>query len=216
MKAINLATWILTGAVLCVAQTPHSGTENSKPSLQETEKWISQTFTDENTGRVDCGEFDPVTRSDYGAYTDCFYSSYAIQFDECDVDLIIIKTERTDPNKVNNDGRDDSIVSFSLRSIDPATIKMGEPQRQFGNSDKKRFHSNDIVYVNLLFGTTDQAKTIGVRYPHSGRDASKVWPEHECCGLLQPGVALKPDYAPRFMKAFKHAVELCGGKYSLF
>lgn len=222
MIAVNLATLVIVGsAIVCsvYAQSPASR-KTQQPSLEDTEKWIMQTFDDDNTGRVDCNEFDPNLHIAYGAYTDCFHTGYSITLDSCSMTLLI-KTWETIappiPPIFKRNPEDDYLASFSLRDIDPTTIRLGEPQFILGNSGKKTFNDNYVSYVNVRFGTTDQAKVISIKFPNS-RSALAPAMSHECCDPsgIGGGIGLQPDYAPRFLKAFHHAVELCGGKPSVF
>lgn len=115
--------------------------------------------------------------------------------------VIITETRR-------NAGPDFSITeSFSLADIDPADIQVedvGEGEFSVKGEFSVRFH------------TTNYRKTI--------IDSSRgpFWPGGP--PLKQPDRAKTSDYsfftnfwfAPRFAKAFRHAVELCGGRPSSF
>ena len=123
---------------------------------------------------------------------------------------------RNGPVKDEWNGKDVRVVSFSLSDIDPTTIKAGAPHGQWGDLNKKTYHDNPPSYVDVSFGTTNEVNTIAVEHPSDNSPDYKPEMLHDCCGLLQPGLAVQPDCAPRFVKAFRNAVELCGGNPSTF
>jgi hypothetical protein len=187
------------------------------PSLEETEHWIQQTFTTINTGRDSCQEYIDSANVGYGPFYTCFYESYqSIKFEGCTLWLQI--HERS--GGVNNHGlvedsikgRDDTSVEIHLGDIDPASIKVGSPMGVYGKLGMKTLHDNPAAYADLTFRTTNDEDKITI---YANR--SEHYNVHACCGIIsEQGIALRPDYAPRFTKALSHAVELCGGKSSPF
>jgi hypothetical protein len=65
--------------------------------------------------------------------------------------------------------------------------------------------------------TNDKDSIVEKAHTPAGKGETIRSMEHEV-GFPYPkgGIAVKPDYAPRFLKALRHAVELCGGKRSTF
>lgn len=191
-----------------------------RPSLDETEGWIKQTFTNENTGRSNCGEYDPNQPGvNFGSYTSCTYSAYKISFAACKVTLEVHEStggfgeNGQKPDEYNF--KRDSLVSFDLSDIDPNTIKPDAPYGTYGDLKKRTHFDNPPWNVDVHFRTTNDANKIEVDYPF-GSDPGKPNGVHTCCDYIGFGLAVRPDYAPRFVKALRNAVELCGGKSSTF
>jgi hypothetical protein len=195
-----------------------SAQKQTQPTLAETEKWIMQTFsTDSNSGRANCKEFNPAQpASEYGTSFYCEYESYVLDLKGCDATLTILYSHRTqaDITSDQKEEKNTSVLSFNLRDIDPSSILSKEPTGSFGPLKKKTYHYN-IAAVEVDFSTTDGADSMEVTFPHAPGPATPV-KKHKCCDYFGSGIDLKPEYALRFVKAFRHAVELCGGKPSAF
>ena len=58
VMAFAIILLISAGRVI-YAQHPSDSKQTPPPSLADTEKWIVQTFTSDNTGRSDCQEYNP-------------------------------------------------------------------------------------------------------------------------------------------------------------
>ncbi len=193
-------------------------TETGTPSLADTQKWIKNTFK-ENTGNASCEEFDSSKpESETGEEFNCSYQRYLFDFDACRVTFFTLHSHRNhtlnrDTREwVFNDGEDEkenSVVHFNLADIDPKSILASEPRGAFGALKKKTSHDNSLPFVDICLETTDSANTITIRY------SGAPFKIHKLCGL-DNFVTAKPEYAPRFVKALSHAVELCGGKSSTF
>ena len=67
-----IAPWIIIlifAAFSIRAQQAKNPQSEQKPSLEEAETWIKQTFTDDNVGSSDCQEYDPERPGvNYGPY----------------------------------------------------------------------------------------------------------------------------------------------------
>jgi hypothetical protein len=199
------------------AQCVH-GQQQRATSLAETEEWINQTFaTDLNTGRAACNEFDPdKAGSEYGPGFYCLYEKYSLDLKGCRVVLTISHSHRTHTLGLTDqeDAKETTVISFNLHDIDPSTVRSGEPTGSFGPLGGKTFHDN-IPSVSVSFSTTNDADLMTLVYPH-GHDPATQYKEHKCCDSSGSGIDMKPEYAPRFVRAFRHTVELCGGKTSAF
>jgi len=203
------------------AQQPEDSQQRETPSLIDTESWIKLTFTEETAGRSDCQEYDPEKPGvNYGPYASCTYSAYKISFEACKVTLEVHQS--TGGTGVNGQKPDeynfkrDSVVSFNLGDIDPTTIKLGTPRGTYGDLKKKTHFDNPPSMVEVHFATSNNLDRIQVLYPYSSYLKDRPEKAHACCGMGEWGIAVKPDYAPRFVKALDHAVQLCGGKPSTF
>jgi hypothetical protein len=193
---------------------------DSGPSLQATEDWISQTFNSgDNTGRSDCAEFEPGLSDHYGSHIRCSKTDYRIQMDSCRVTFFLTtyttRSPGSDGQFLQIESRKKSVVSFDLHDIDPASIKAGETQWLFGNSGEKKFHGNFPAYSLVSIDTADEKDRISTVFP-TANGQSGPYMTHSYCSLTMPGIAVRPEYAPRFVKAMRHAAELCGGRSSPF
>jgi|GEM_PF-4953324 len=195
------------------------------PSLADTEKWIRNTFDSVNTGDINCSEFDSsrMLSDGYGPEQYCLQQRYTLEFDGCKVTLLTFHSHtgmRIDRNtnrwitESADDKTEDSRYRFDLSDIDPKSILAEKWYGTYGSLKKRTFHDNQ-PQVSICLATTDSANTILL-------DSATFFPDgqpiklHELCGVLNHFVTVQPDYAPRFVKALTHAVELCGGKPSAF
>jgi hypothetical protein len=195
-------------------------TTASNPSLTETERWINNTFRD-NSGESGCSEFDVITRNEHhGPDFDCTYQKYSWEFDGCTAKLFTFNSHRkqtrdqtTGQLEIDNgdDKKDDSLMEFQLRDIDPKSIRAEEPRRQ-------TFRDIEWQEVDVCMTTTNSEDKVLLWYVDapSFKDGHQPYKVHDACGFLNHFVTVKPEYAPRFVNALKHAVELCGGKPSAF
>ena len=203
----------------CLGQVQQAVGSQQKgiPSLRDTEHWIDQTFTSENVGLSSCSEFDSnVPESDYGADVSCLYQSYRLDFADCKVTLFV-RHSHTLINSARNlhevgiaDPRLDYVLSFKLSDIDPITISATAPIGSFGPLNKKTYHPN-LPYVAINFRSTNDENNMVLSKP-GGTSSIQ---QHDCCNF-GGGIAMEPNYAPRFVHALRNAVELCGGKTSTF
>jgi hypothetical protein len=188
------------------------------PSLADTEKWISNTFAD-NSGMLTCSEFDSNNPgAEYGMEYGCFKDSYSLDFAGCNVTFYTFNSHEGyllthDPVAYSEDGKErNSIAKFNLGNIDPKTIQAGDVWGAFGPLDKKKFHANP-AQTNITLATTDSNDTITIEFPYASRPFTA---KTNKLGGSYGFITTSPEYAPRFVKALTHAVELCGGKASAF
>lgn len=199
----------------------HEEGANNKPSLADTEGWIKNTLA-ENTGQSICHEFDSSKQSgaDYGPEFFCRSKSFELDFDGCKVTFYTFYSHRgvnlhEKPESNNGDDKADaSIAEFNLRDIDPKTIQATDPYGTFGPLGNKTFHANS-AQVDISLATTNSEETMTITHPNSPL-SNKQFKLHALSGYVDNFVTVQPDYAPRFVKALTHAVELCGGKTSAF
>jgi hypothetical protein len=85
--------------------------------------------------------------------------------------------------------------------------------------DKKTFYHNQ-AQIDVCVATTNSESSLNITFPFSPsflRGDRKPYKIHELCGAANDNfVTVDPEYAPKFIKALTHAVELCGGKPSAF
>ncbi len=228
-RAVRALLFIILASAGSIIHAQQAGNskQTPRPSLEDTEAWIAQTFTNENTGASRCQEYSDDGLGDvsvgYGPYMDCFNTSYKnFTIDQCRA-TFEIHTVRSalGKNGMHSEVLDTlgGTVTFDLGDIDPTSILVGSQYGQFGDPSKKTYHHNLALYVDISIRTTNDFNRISVEYglprqPISDRHKPEML--HTCCGLLENGITVAPEYAPRFVKAFHNAVELCGGKPSTF
>lgn len=228
-RVVMAACFVIVLSVGCMIHAQQAGNshQSPRPSLDDTEKWIVQTFTSENTGASACEEYSDDTMGDvsvgYGPYMECYNTSYNnLSIDQCRVMFEIHKLHSAlGKNGMHREVVDTmgKVVTFDLGDIDPTSILAGSPYGQFGNPGKKTYHDNPALYLDISIRTTNDFNRIAIenglpRQPISERHKPEML--HTCCGLVENGITVSPEYAPRFIKAMRHAVELCGGKPSTF
>jgi hypothetical protein len=194
--------------------------DGAQPTLAETETWIIQTFEEgkhfhpyfEDHASQHIG-FPGIDKRDG---TQCFMSSEVWNNDADDNLAAYWKHEIP--------MRFDQLID--LADIDPGSIKAGDVRHDPATATGA--HSGpgngvppdwqDTSYVLVTITTTNSKDRILTRsYNNSTKNETTRSMEHEA-GFSNPdgGIAVKPDYAPRFIKALRHAVELCGGRRSTF
>jgi len=164
------------------------------PSLSETEKWLQQTLSEPQIGEVPC---------DNSSSTDpCLHVRYEVRFNGCRIRLTATYSSGLTALAESSKNASNAVVSFDFADIDPTTVKQDETLTGYS--------------VNVRFSTTDDGDKIRVEYPNDPDSKGKPELRHDCCGMLDDGIAVSPTYAPRLVKALTRAVRLCGGKSSAF
>jgi hypothetical protein len=169
------------------------------PSLADTEKWIEQTFSDGS--HIVHGGRQRIYFGESKGDGSC--------------DIFFEVTEQVDPTKlrfyefVNLGDVDPTSVKATdlIHDTDITTIK--DPSLVNYSTGEVKDHP----YVFVTVRTTDDGDKVTSRTKINGGGLSEK--SHEL-GYPLEGIALNPDYAPRFINALHHAAELCGGKASAF
>lgn len=163
--------------------------------LAETLAWMSQTYNN--------GHGEITTTGRYGG--SITRNTQTLKLEGCEVTSNEHEVHIAGPPGTNPD----VTYTFSLASVDPRSLKLCSydgvqifhescaPPEQFQPDPEE---PNQAL---LYFSTTNEASAI--RIISMGITMSQ-----------QDLMLDDPDYARRFAKAFKHAVELCGGKPSKF
>ena len=175
-----------------------------RPSLLESEHWIENTFTDENVGYYQIFSSDNAVEK-----------SYSIVFEGCRVGLESSEIDRYKYKGTQTEKQSSVIDYVDLKDIDPASIKV----------------DGHIVIVirRAIVGfrtTNDERKITEFRSPNGIEELvrpslSEKQPHYSPhrtskTNNLEMGIVMAPEYATRFVKAMRHAVQLCGGKGSAF
>lgn len=198
---------ILLLATASMAVHAQNRERQSGPSLAETEHWIENTFNGDNVGYLQMPSSD-----------DWIHESYSAVFEGCTLGLESSKIHHYTANGIQHEQQSSVIYYVDLKDIDPASIKV-----YFYHAMLMR-----LAFVGLLT-TNDEDKITTIKFPNGIEDLVRpsafpherhFAPELTSVGNSIPfdreGIAMAPKYAPRFIKAMRHATELCGGRRSTF
>jgi hypothetical protein len=114
---------------------------------------------------------------------------------------------------------------INLVDIDPSSIKSGQliQDADFITSKNRNLVDysiravKDHPYVFVTIKTTDNRNSVvSYTYLNENGAPTKHSEMGHSVGFSNLGVAVEPEYAPRFTEALRRAVELCGGKPSAF
>jgi hypothetical protein len=114
------------------------------------------------------------------------------------------------------------VATFQLSDIDPASIKLVSGDSQwYGescNNPSVAFRGKSCDEGWITFATRNEAPLIeeDVENLDLNESGQPIFPEHKTKEYKAEFVATDLEYAERFEKAFRNAVELCGGKPSAF
>jgi len=223
-KAIRRAVIAGTLALLSaehstLAQLAKNSRQQQKPSLEETEQWIAQTFTD--------GKHYGPNFANYAIQVIHFDNSSKSDETQC---YMYFSVFNGDMNSVlDSYWRREENVRFmqlvDLAEIDPTSIRAIELNHDSDSTTTKNSISaenslsvaKDEPYVFLSIKTANEKDSI-IQHTYlkeDGKSKTSQSMEH-VVGFFPNGIAVKAEYAPRFIKALRHAVELCGGKPSIY
>lgn len=216
---------------LPISSSPGNGKvdENAaNRALAQVAKWIDNTFDvmggdgDDNTGSrlcsgtdgtfLDAGDF--LKKWDWSTPNwHCDERIWFLFFDErCVVRIVSLKRERdwtsssmASPASHYVKFKPDTELVFNLHDIDPSSIK-----------STPTWDSRIPWAVSIDFRATNDENLIGLALLYQGEKREKLHPVHALSEVLDGPIVMKPDYAPRFIKAFRTAVESCGGESSAF
>jgi hypothetical protein len=88
-----------------------------------------------------------------------------------------------------------AVLWFNLHDIDPSSVSM----------------TPNEIWQSVTFTTHNNQNLIIWADPDNKADQHKTHSLTYAAMYGGGGLDLKPEYAPRFIKAFRRAIELCGG-----
>jgi S1-C subfamily serine protease len=181
-------TFVLIGGVAAQTKQP-------QPSLRETLRWMQTSL---ETGAGDYSVHHEVRSVRLEDFVGC-----KVHFSYSDHQVPYLNGEPApEPNKTFH-----MDYFFGLGDIDPADINF---------SKGAGLHADDAgLYETpslLTIRTRNDEKKITIRLPWQSEADSKP----DDTSLIFSLDSIDSDYVVRFAKAFKHAVEACGGKPSFF
>jgi hypothetical protein len=199
--------------VLSIVPVSASSAQDAQPTLAETLAWMDSTF---NPHRSEGGSFGYGVVENYLKGKLIKRRTETFSYDDCVMHLLI----QDDPRGQENEELYLSTrYSFNLRDIDLTSITTGQFDSQAGGLSCDLDRNTMTCDQEMMeFETRDKAGLIDEEshtvYPKlTGRD-------HESDSKSKTFVLEfffnDVEYAARFVKAFRHAVTLCGGKASPF
>jgi hypothetical protein len=193
--------------------------------LSDTLAWMDNTYNrhDGASGALGHGRMDWYDSSLNGQADEylVFGSTETFTHDGCQMGL------RIQDNPYATASRDvwhTSVRTFNLRDINPQSIKVSKYSHRGGlrcddyNPEEQRRYSMNCDHAVVAFSTHSEAPLID---EESHTTFAKLQgSDHESKGNSKGAGAFfevdDVEYAGRFAKAFRHAVELCGGKPEAF
>jgi hypothetical protein len=199
---------------------PVTAAQTTDSSLSETDEWINNTFehgvAENTTGYFDCSDSQGQSIKPELLGTDrwnpagCQRIDYYLTMTGCGVSLVgdsTMSRRESYLKPLEKDHETHDFISFNLKDIDPVSVRM-EAREIWQRVTFNTYNNRDAMTV---VEPGDNWK------PEDGPQG-KPFKIHDFTFMvfLGSGIYMMPDYAPRFVKAFQHAIELCGGKQSAF
>jgi hypothetical protein len=195
IRAVGIA-WLSFALVVAL----HCPSQAQQPSLSETLAWIESTYNDHaleggspGHGLIDFYDNNGILtskRNDSLSYSQC-----------------VIKVHHDIVSEFGNIGFTTYDSTIDLKDIDPMSVKVTlyEKSVNFIVMPTCDLPTQICNAAMVSFGTTSQKPLI--------LDKFEKHAQNDSASTLAVGDI---EYAPRFANAFRHAVELCGGKSSPF
>ena len=189
-------------------------------SLSETDEWINNTFehgvAENTTGYFDCSDSQgqsikpELLGTDRWNPADCLRIDYYLTMTGCGASLVgdsSISRRESYLKPLEKDHETHDFISFNLKDIDPASVRM-EAREIWQRVTFNTYNNRDAM----------TAVEPGDNWKPEDGPQGKPFKIHDFTYMvfLGGGIYMQPEYAPRFIKAFQHAIDLCGGKSSAF
>jgi S1-C subfamily serine protease len=179
---------------------PATATQTTGPSLSETDEWLNNTFQDGvQGGYLNCVDAEGeridtrlLGTSRWPLRTWCDHTYFGLGMKGCNATLIT-KHEGSFELRV--------VLDFNLKDIDPSSLRV----------NKSTMEPTAEIWQVMTLDTRNHEKLVTKHYGDR-----EPYLSHWDFETGVEGIYMRPEYAPRFIKAFQHAIELCGGKSSAF
>lgn len=200
-------------AIVCCAQQRQS---HSGPSLKDTEAWMARTV---NSGPLHPGTGHGTWESKSGSHYVLSRTSIVFGQDAQHLDGTGCYAKSVEINELSPKGNaakkgytTQTVLVFSLKDIDPSRV-MALPEAFvtfYAADDKPAIRKQQSTWNADDYFHTSEENLISCAGP--GKECTKKED-----ALVKSDLAVDSlEFAQRFAKAFRHAVELCGGKPSTF
>jgi hypothetical protein len=197
--------------VICVSLAAVG--QDKQPTLDETIKWMDQTFNGGHRGLFQQWDSKGKLMTEY---------TNSFTLNQCKI-TIEFQEPFGDAEETKNVWTQSETLTFSLGDIDPTTVKVIPHDSKYmsdcTNKDEvAAFELSCTEQAEVTFSTRNEAPLINGS-AHTVFPKIKG-PDHDSYPKgTQSSASLgmfDAVYGERFGKAFHHAVELCGGKPSIF
>jgi len=198
--------------VLLMSMVALGQKKTTEPTLKETLEWMDNTF---NGGHR--GLFQQWDRQNKLAEED----TYSFTYEQCNMTITMHELEDSEQAKIMwTKSRE---VTFKLGDVDPSTVKV-VPHSSIWMTDctepaeVKRNELDCSVQAEIRFSTRNESKLLNYKSDVIFQELKGTDHESRQTGTDSHSAFEMYDtaYATRFAKAFRHTVELCGGKKSSF
>ena len=188
-----------------------SSAHADNPSLSDTLSWMDNTYNPHsNGGAWGHGRVETFFQSKLSTRETTTFT-----YDGCKMS---IQSNQDPEGSVYSEMYSSDIAKFDLKNIDPGSLKLFGFKSQYGGIACDLYADEDCDIVKLEFETRNELPLID-------SDSHATFPkitgkEHEGKSSIKRISAQfnidDPQYAKRFIVAFRHAIELCGGHASTF
>ena len=209
---IKIAIGIIAGSLIAMSSSI-SLAENSGPTLGETLSWMDGTY---NPHRDSGGGWGHGREEIFSLGKPFKRRSSTFTYDGCTMEI----TRMDDPTAPAYSITSSKVVSaLNLKDIDPSSIKAYLFDPQYGGlSCDFDLGGMKCTAAEVEFQTFNQKPLIENEWEFTYH--SLVGDEHENRTKSKSFVSMlyfdDADYTKRFVRAFRHAIDLCGGKPSPF
>jgi hypothetical protein len=190
---------LLTGFPFCAFSAQSEG-----PSLSETLAWMDSTYNPHSNG----GSWGHGRREIYGSGKLLSNHIASFEYDGCSM-IITVTEDPIDP--IYNKDYPSISYKFNLGDIDPVSLRTIKSESWYGGIACNIGNDSACDLAEIDFQTHNQLPLIERDYPNSPPEFRGVTHTMEADFILDD-----IPYSVRFARAFRHAVELCGGKPSTF
>ena len=218
--ATRLAIFTVSMASFCGLSACFTDKDQSRgPSLAETLEWMEMTYDNHKKDGGDDGHGTWNFRDKNNKLWNGYYDS--ITFHDCIIR--IVEGENPD-SSVHREVYSNSIISFDLKYVDLSSLKLSK----YANSGYSALECNDLPdglggsgpcnLAELNFNSTNNQPVFEEIETTTWQNL--IGKEHESKtprSLYKLSLIFDDQgYAARFERAFRHAVELCGGRAAPF
>jgi hypothetical protein len=185
--------------------------------LSDTLAWMDNTYNPSKGTSRDGGHGEMVFYTkQFGKQILFFRRTESFTSDGCQMTL---QTKDDPSSEISQVSYIDSSVRFNLRDINPQSFKMSTYDPRYAGNSCESFDPDTIATMHcsvaqLDFLTHSEAPLVDKRthtiFPNtegSGHETTEASKDRKAYFVFDDS-----EYASRFAKAFRHSIELCGGK----
>jgi hypothetical protein len=209
MRSLLSLKLLVAMTIALIATLSLAQQQTSDSELSDTLSWMDNTYNPHpdvsfSYGHGRAGSYMPKKGSAYNE--EVLWSGFidTFTYNGCQMTL---RVEANPASHVWRESHGASYYSFNLRDINPQSIKMNTLS-DIGGSVCETFDPEYRANLNCDYG--EIVATTRLEAPLVDQSSSET--KHTSKGKEVVFLVDDVEYGKRFMKAFRHAVELCGGK----